>query len=91
VTGEPILVSVRLLDDDDPPPASPAHVVFRNGTAGREHRLAVAPDATDADLGSALRQVIGYEVGARRVELARQSPDERRAGLRVVVEGQVEQ
>ena len=83
MTGQPILVSVRLLDDDDPPPASPAHVVFA-GKPGREHRLAVAPDVSDVDLGAALHQVIAYELAARDADLAEKSPAERRAGLRVV-------
>jgi hypothetical protein len=29
---------------------------------GQEHRLTIAPDATDADLGQALRQVIAREL-----------------------------
>jgi len=79
----PIRLTVRLLDDDDPTPASPAHVVFA-GQAGREHRLAVTPTATDTELGQALRQVIAYELAARDADLAGKSPLERRADMRAV-------
>ena len=55
-----IPVTVRLLDDDAPSPgkvhAAPAD------EAGQEHRLTIAPDATDVDLEQALRQVIVHEL-----------------------------
>lgn len=51
---------MRLLDDDAPPPGK-VHAVFAD-EAGQEHRLTIAPDATDVDLGQALRQVIAREL-----------------------------
>ncbi|MGH8774822.1 MAG: hypothetical protein ACRDWI_06520 [Jiangellaceae bacterium] len=79
-----IAVSVRLLDDDGAPwPAPVGHVVF-TGPAGREHRLSVAPGASDVELGAGLRQVIAYEIAARDADLAGRSPEQRRAGMRVV-------
>jgi hypothetical protein len=55
-TNLSIRLSVRLLDDDAPRPGK-FHAVSAD-EASQEHRLAIAPDATDADLGQALRQVI---------------------------------
>jgi hypothetical protein len=51
----------RLLDDDDAPWPGKVHVVLAE-RPDREHRVAIAPDATDADLGGALRQVIAREL-----------------------------
>ena len=61
MTGAPILVSVRLLDDDGAPWPAKTNVQFA-GEADGEHRLTVAPAATGAVLGQALRQVISREL-----------------------------
>jgi hypothetical protein len=53
-TNPPIQRSVRLFDDDAPRPGK-ARAVFAH-EASQEHRLMIAPEATDADLGQALRQ-----------------------------------
>jgi hypothetical protein len=61
VTGAPIRVSVRLLDDDGAPWPARTNDQFAGESDG-EHRLTVAPAATGADLGQALRQVIAREL-----------------------------
>jgi hypothetical protein len=50
-TNLPIRLTERLLDDDAPSPGK-VHSVFAD-EAGQEHRLTIAPDATDVDLGQA--------------------------------------
>jgi hypothetical protein len=78
----PIRLSVRLVGDAVP---FNNHVGVMFATApGRTHRLRVSPEATDSDLGAALRQVISRELAARDATVAGQTPGERRAGMRVV-------
>ena len=60
-TVVPIRLTVRLLDDDGAPWPGKVHLVFAD-EAGQEHRVIIAPDATDTDLGQALRQVIAREL-----------------------------
>jgi hypothetical protein len=79
----PIRLSVRLADDDGAPWPAATHVVFADD-AGRDHRLTIAPGATDVELGAALRQIVAYELAARDADLAGKSPDERRGDFRVV-------
>ena len=50
---------MRLLDDDGDPWTGKVNVMSAD-EAGEEHRLTIAPDATDVDLGEALRQVIAH-------------------------------
>jgi len=83
VTGAPILLSVRLLDDDGTPWPGKVNIQFAV-RSGDSHRLTIAPGATDTDLGGALRTIIGRELAMRDVYRGGQTPDERRAGMRVV-------
>jgi hypothetical protein len=50
---------VRLLDDDGDPWPGKVNVMFAD-EAGAEHRLTIAPDPTDVDLGEVLRQVVAH-------------------------------
>lgn len=60
-TNLPIRLTVRLLDDDGAPSPRKVHAVLAD-EAGQEHRMTIAPTATNADLGAALRQVIAREL-----------------------------
>ena len=80
----PIRLSVRLVGDDVPF-NNRVGVMFATAP-GRTHRVRVSPDATDSDLGAALRQVISRELAARDATVAGQTSDERRAGFRLVDE-----
>jgi hypothetical protein len=60
----PIRLTVRVLDDDGAPWPGKVHLVLAD-RPDTDHRLTVAPDASDADLGRALRRVIAHQLAAR--------------------------
>jgi hypothetical protein len=57
----PVRAPLRVDHDDGAPWPGKVHLVFAD-EAGQEHRVTIAPDATGADLGQALRQVIAREL-----------------------------
>ena len=57
----PIRLAVRLLSDDGAPWPGMVNVKLAD-RPGTDHQVTVAPDATDTDLGRALRQVIAHEL-----------------------------